>query len=75
LGKGFQTKVLENIVQDTLGDFKDELCEQIRNLHLEVLRQNELQKVNIPTQDYLNTFTSHFLKPPFLSKKMLTKLY
>lgn len=44
-GGSFQYNVLENIVQDCLADFRDQTRSDIQNMHIELLRQFQIQKV------------------------------
>jgi hypothetical protein len=41
----YQTKILENVIEDCLSSFRNELRDDIRNMHLEILRQFQIQKV------------------------------
>ena len=41
----FQYQILENIVQDSLADFRDQIRSDVQNMHLELLRQFQIQKV------------------------------
>ena len=50
----FQYHVLENIIQDSLSDFCSQIRFDIQNMHLELLRQFELQK-----KDILDLFKQH----------------
>ncbi|KAG0225818.1 Protein nedd1 [Actinomortierella wolfii] len=43
----FQVKILENVIQDCLNDFRQEIRRDIQNMHLELLRQFQIQKMDI----------------------------
>ena len=43
----FQYQVLENIVHDSLEAFAQEIKQDIQNMHIELLKQFQTQKVNL----------------------------
>ncbi|KAG0013544.1 Protein nedd1 [Entomortierella chlamydospora] len=46
---GFSSKVLENVVEGCLMDFRAGIRNDIQNMHLELLRQFQIQKIEIET--------------------------
>ncbi|KAG0263637.1 Protein nedd1 [Actinomortierella ambigua] len=46
-GNDFQVQILENVIQDCLSDFRQEMRRDIQNMHLELLRQFQIQKIDM----------------------------
>ena len=44
-GNAFQTEFVRNLIEDALDDFREEVRRDVMNLHLEMIKQFQLQQV------------------------------
>lgn len=62
-GTSFTLQLFQRTLEETLGSFQKSIHEDMRNLHIEILRQFHMHEVYIYT-NYIYVYAENFLEGP-----------